>query len=677
MEISQPRQMPELPVALYDDKTRREKLLVANLWVIMSTIVISAVLIVPLGGDSALAMLTGLAPYAITNILALALAYRGRVRLALAEYTTACFLMYAASLFLLQELLPHMLLAMVNFIILNGVVLGARAALFTTLWTVFISVAVPKFGLQHQVWIQNIAELYAVDINLSERTRVMSLVTTTFSTAFLITTTLRLQDATLTRLKRTLAALQVAQEALELRRMRAAELADLGSRLSVSTTRDEVDQGVKSSITSFVPPLQRTWSETAPSEQEHCLRFDSESDSQWLVLRETAPADAAAFLQTIAELREAAFARINYVERLSITARQEGVGRLAASVAHDFNNLLVPITAAQDILETEPGISDRSRQVLFRSRSASVQAAALISKLLTHARARAAAVQIVNASHIIGEIDPLLQTFLPSGVHLECSLPEGEVCVRMDPIELEQIVLNLVLNARDAIGSQGRIQLTLSTGEGTVEMMVQDDGPGIPAEIRQWVLEPFNTTRNEGTGLGLATVNRIVLQSGGQLAIDNSPEGGAQIRILLPIDTRPLTDIPSSEATSAEQQGEHLQILLVEDDEQVAETTAEMLRTLGHHVQVVESAPSALRLLCASHTFDIVLSDFQMVDCTGMELLQKIRTAGDDTPFVIVSGYGAAISSDAAHQPAAIISKPVLLRDFQRVIQQHTQVART
>ena len=673
METQQPLRTPALPAALYNDKTLREQLLVANLWVILFTIVASAVLIVPLGGDSAMALLSGLFPYAVTNILALILAYRGRVMLALAEYSAMCFLMYSASIFLLRELPPHMLLAMVNFIILNGVVLGARAALFTTVWTVVISIAGPKLGLQYEAWTFHLADLYSIDLKLSERTLSMSLVTTTFSTAFLITTTLRLHDATRARLKRTLRELQVAQEDLELRRVRAEELADLGSRLSGSTTREEVEQGVHSSITAVIPDHQRTWSEAPPSGPERFLRFGSFSESRWLILEEVAPSDATAFLLTVAELRDAAFARINSVERLSNAARQEGVGRLAASVAHDFNNLLVPITAAQDILDIESAISDRSRQVLLRSRAASVQAAALIAKLLTHARARHGEVQIINASRIFDEIEPLLKTFLPSGVNLECLRPAGEVYVQMDPIELEQIVLNLVLNARDAIGSQGNIRMMLTTHTDYAVMVVEDDGPGIPEDIRQWVLEPFHTTREEGTGLGLATVNRIVLQSRGLLTIDRSPQGGAQIRIQLPIDVQPRHSSPSEKVVEPAEKRACLQILLVDDDESVAETTSELLRTLGHHVQVVASAQSALSRLRPPHPFDIVLSDFQMADCTGMQLLQQLRDAEDQTPFVIVSGYGAAISSSAEHQPEEIISKPVFLRDFQRLLQKHTR----
>jgi signal transduction histidine kinase len=666
-----------MPTDLRDDVFLRQRLLVANLWVIMATIVVSCVLIAPLSDDASGEILLGLLPYGIANSVALWLAYRGRVLLSLVQFSFVLFSMHAASLFLLAQLPPHFFLGMVNFIILNGVVLGGRAALVTTAVTLLCGLGFPKLGKINSDWTESIANDYGLQIILSEETLGLSIFTTTCSTGFLLATTLRLQAATRSRLRDALGDLHTAQEHLELRRVRAEELAALGSRLAVATKRDDVLQAVESSLAAVMSGEVVQWAEVAPTPEQTGIRFGSGPDARWLVLRRDAPSNGLAFMKTVAELQESAFSRINSVERVSMASRLEGVARLSASVAHDFKNLLVPIAGAHEIIGMDSNLSLRSMDMLERSRSATSQATALIDKLLTHSRAHEVEESVFDARSRLAEMEPLLRTFLSGEFDLEYRIDDGAVKVCMDPVEFDQVVLNLVLNARDAMVNGGQIRILLGMDQDEdagVVLAVEDEGPGIPCELRGWILEPFHTTRDEGTGLGLATVSRIVRHGRGTVTVGDSDLGGASFRIWLPgvIDREEERARMISLASGADVKGRR--VLLVDDDRVVAETTADLLRTRGHEVIVRYSMQSAIEALQISSGVAIILSDFRMASGSGMKLLEHLRTVGNSVPFVILSGYGAAIPSSALHQPDAIISKPAGAAELTRVIEEFAVV---
>jgi len=452
--------------------------------------------------------------------------------------------------------------------------------------------------------------------------------------------------------------------------VRAEELAALGSRLAVATKRDDVLEAVDSSLATVMSGEALQWAESAPASKETGIRFGSGPDARWLVLQGDAPSNGLAFMKTVAELQESALARINSVDRLSMAARMEGVGRLAASVAHDFNNLLVPISATQDLLELEASLPSRTREMLERSRSATAQAAALVGKLLTHSRVRDPADEVFDVWSRIEGVEPLLRTFLSSDVSLEKRKLTDSTHVRMDAVEFDQVILNLVLNARDAMLGTGRIIITVCEAGEDVTVEVQDDGPGIPEDIREWILQPFHTTREEGTGLGLATVSRIVEGVGGRLEVGEGDLGGAALRLRLPRSVRvdPAKPTPGHGGGAIESRA--VRVLLVDDEEAVAFTTAELLRVKGHVVETADSSVSGLEALKPGHGFSIVVSDFQMRDGTGMELLTKLREGGDETPFVILSGYGAAVSPNTDYKADAIVAKPASALDLERVIQE-------
>ena len=240
--------------------------------------------------------------------------------------------------------------------------------------------------------------------------------------------------------------------------------------------------------------------------------------------------------------------------------------------------------------------------------------------------------------------------------------------VLADRIELEQVLLNLVLNAITAVDASGQVVIKLFNDESSAFLEVSDNGPGIPESQRNWVLEPFNSTRIEGSGLGLSTVDRIARSGGCQVTIGTAAEGGASILVSLP------TVLPApnhAEVQSDVQVGARtLQILLVEDDPHVRSILKEMLHTLGHTCIAVCDGSRAVDLLKARTEIDLVITDYQMPILNGEELIEWMKSVEDVRPVILLSGYGAAVSDRIHSRPTAILGKPVRLQQLNQILAQ-------
>jgi signal transduction histidine kinase len=227
--------------------------------------------------------------------------------------------------------------------------------------------------------------------------------------------------------------------------------------------------------------------------------------------------------------------REELVRKLEQARRLETIGRLAGGVAHDFNNLLTVILANTDLLRRRhprdpelSGIAD-----------ASERAAALTSQLLTFARRKPSAAELVDANQVVRGLHDVLGQMVGARVALEVELSDAPALIKADPVQLEQVILNLVTNGRDALADTGgRIKITTarSTREGVpiVEVAVTDDGPGMDRDTIEHMFEPFFTTKPSGTGLGLAIVYGIVQQSSGHIDVDSTPGAGSTIRVAFP-----------------------------------------------------------------------------------------------------------------------------------------------
>jgi PAS domain S-box-containing protein len=350
-------------------------------------------------------------------------------------------------------------------------------------------------------------------------------------------------------------------------------------------------------------------------------------------------------------------ATLRALEEQNLQAQKmEAIGRLAGGVAHDFNNLLTAILVSTDLLLEELGPDHPGRGEAQETRTAALRAADLTRQLLAFSRQQVLAPQVVDINEVVANIDKMLRRIIGEDIEL-LSVPALDVgAVRADPGQLEQVLVNLVVNGRDAMPGGGR--LTIETANVLLDatyaaehavvapgryvmLAVTDTGSGMDVETRARVFEPFFTTkvRGKGTGLGLATVYGIVKQSGGHIWVYSEPNHGTSIKVYLPRVDAPVEQIASTPAQSGSLRGSET-ILLVEDQEEVRRLTRRILEARGYRVLAAESGAEALRL---SHDtderIDLLLSDVVMPGMSGREVALLLGPAHPNMKVLFVSGY--------------------------------------
>jgi signal transduction histidine kinase/CheY-like chemotaxis protein len=315
---------------------------------------------------------------------------------------------------------------------------------------------------------------------------------------------------------------------------------------------------------------------------------------------------------------------------------------IAAGVAHDFNNLLTAILANVDLLS--PSLSDPGLQEI---RAAAERGAALTRQLVPHARSSARRPQPLDLSTVVAGLRRFLQRVNRAEIDLVFDLAAGLPAVEIDASELERIVSNLVLNARDAIPGRGSIVVTTRlAAEGSVELVVGDDGAGIAPEVRDRLFEPFVTTKAAagGTGLGLSTVERLTKAAGGRIrVVDRRPRGTAFVITFPPAGTAPILR-PGETRAGAEnheaQPGER--ILLVDDDDGVRTASTAVLSALGYRVRSVTTARAAQHaLLFDGRPFTLALVDLALADGSGAALGEALRLQQPGLAILYTSGGAA------------------------------------
>ncbi|MBL9023752.1 MAG: PAS domain S-box protein [Myxococcales bacterium] len=354
----------------------------------------------------------------------------------------------------------------------------------------------------------------------------------------------------------------------------------------------------------------------------------------------------------ITDAKRAQADRARLEEQLAQSQKMEAIGRLAAGVAHDFNNLLTAIVANVELGLMQAAAGDPLRLHLLEIREATARAAGLTGQLLAFSRKQVLEPCPVDLSAKVDEMRTMLGRVVGEGVSLSFDLAPGLPPVLVDPTQLEQVVLNLVVNARDAAAPNGLISVATRLAElqgtegagrsGTrfVVLAVADDGKGIPADVVPHVFEPFFSTKGErGTGLGLSTVDGIVTQHGGFVELDTKPGRGTTFRVFLPEApegaARPQQSRPP--APNEKQQGV---LLLVEDDASVREPTAALLRRLGFTVHTAATTTIALELARAHRDLlEILLTDMVMPLMSGSALAAAVKQLVPGIAVVTMSGY--------------------------------------
>ncbi len=326
----------------------------------------------------------------------------------------------------------------------------------------------------------------------------------------------------------------------------------------------------------------------------------------------------------------------------------EAVARLAGGVAHDFNNLLTAIRGYSELLLLQLETGHPARGDATEIGAAAARAAALTRQLLAFSRRQVLQPIVLQPNEIVEDMESLLQRLIGEDVTLETDLEEGVGLVRADPSQLEQVLANLVVNARDAMPDGGTIVVSTRSlehgpdGAGPVVCLtVADTGSGMDEETKARAFDPFFTTKDQGhgTGLGLATVHGIVTQTGGQVTIDSEPGRGTRIDVLLPR----ADGVPAESPEPAEppKRGSET-ILLVEDEALVRDLARRVLTGRGYQVLEVGDSPDAVGV-CESYggRIDLLLTDVVMPRLNGFELAERLRMIRPDLQVLYMSGYAA------------------------------------
>jgi two-component system cell cycle sensor histidine kinase/response regulator CckA len=351
--------------------------------------------------------------------------------------------------------------------------------------------------------------------------------------------------------------------------------------------------------------------------------------------------------------------------------RLEILGRLAGGIAHDFNNLLSLILGAV-ALARRTQLPAAVGAELDAIEAAADRGAGLVRQLLAFARQQVMEPRVVLLNEAVRQLAGLLPRLLGPGVTIDLALEEPSRRVRVDPLQLDQVVLNLAVNASEAMGGKGRLRIAtgrrlvlrpepgsdLPPGRWAV-LEVADNGPGMTAEAARRLFEPFFTTKlaSGGTGLGLATVQGIVEQSGGRIELRTSPGRGATFRIYLPRHDGP-EDTPEEEPQRPAQPQRGL-VLFVEDEPALARLGRFALEQAGHEVLTAEDGETALSLLEAGARPALIVSDVAMPGLDGLGLARAARLRWPDLPVLLLSGYAAsAVSVDLRAEKLRFLSKP-------------------
>ncbi len=336
--------------------------------------------------------------------------------------------------------------------------------------------------------------------------------------------------------------------------------------------------------------------------------------------------------------------------------RLESIGRLAGGIAHDFNNLLTIILTLIELVKSQVQDED-IRADLDAMNEAGQQAAGLTAQLLAFARRGHRQSQVIVIDDLITSLTGVLRRLLPGSVTLDIRTSAPGRKVDLDPTELMQVLINLCINARDAMPNGGPVTITTSLENQTIVLAVSDQGTGIPAQTLPHIFEPFFTTKElgRGTGLGLATCFGIVTRAGGTIHAESTIGTGTTFIVRLPMTDRAPSAVV---AATPSQAAAKRHILLVEDEPLVRETTRLLLERAGHTVVATDSAATARTTL--NETFDLVLTDLKMPGESGASLAAWAVTTYPRLRVVMMSGFFDAedLSSLQADPRVAFIAKP-------------------
>jgi len=366
--------------------------------------------------------------------------------------------------------------------------------------------------------------------------------------------------------------------------------------------------------------------------------------------------------------REDALAQVHEMQKL------ESLGQLTGGVAHDFNNLLMAVLGNLELAKKYLADQPQVMRLIDGAIQGAERGAALTKRMLAFARRQDLRPEAVDIAKLVDSMIEMLRRSLGPKIHIATDFERYLAPIRVDPNQLELALLNLALNARDAMPVGGELTITahreqIEAGEITglepgayVRIGVRDTGFGMDEATLRRAPEPFFTTKGpgRGTGLGLSMVDGLVAQSGGMMRIDSRPAIGTTVELWLPVSvTRDADEAESPGALLRAGGPSSLRVLVVDDDAMVAAGTAGMIEDLGHSVIETDSAASALELLKTHPNIDVVITDYSMPGMTGGDLAAEIHRMRPELPVVIATGY----SDSPKEMETPRLSKPYRQKD--------------
>ncbi len=388
----------------------------------------------------------------------------------------------------------------------------------------------------------------------------------------------------------------------------------------------------------------------------------------------------------VTDMRTAEREHARLQEQLAHSQRLEAMGRLASGAAHDFNNILAIIKGNSENLLAQPKLGEKERRIAEQIDRATDRGAALTRQLMAFGRQQAASPRVINLSDTIAGLELMFRRLIGEQIELVVNLPADVGNVKVDPGQIEQVIFNLAINARDAMPEGGRLTIETANverdeivrepwarGGPHVMLWVADTGCGMDEMTRARLFEPFFTTKKEGkgTGLGLATVYGIVRQAGGTIDVQSEVNGGSEFTIMFPRVEEEITPVLEGEECILRHGGETL--LVAEDEPNLRELLVDILKENGYRVLAAGDGVEALKL-CKScrKALDMLIADVVMPRMSGIELTRRLRQTRPDARVLFISGYAddesRRLEMDAAG--GAFLAKPFTTRRFLTKVRQ-------
>jgi signal transduction histidine kinase len=372
---------------------------------------------------------------------------------------------------------------------------------------------------------------------------------------------------------------------------------------------------------------------------------------------------AAELVRANAELQVQVSERSKAEDQLRQAHKMQALGQLTGGIAHDFNNLLTVIQGSADMLRRPSLAEDKRVRFAEAVVQASAKAAALTGQLLAFARRQPLQPEVIDVNALVREMTDLVDRTLGERITVTTDFATGTCAVEADRAQLESALLNIAVNARDAMPEGGTLAIRTAPFDDPergpmVALSVSDSGAGMNEDTLDRAFEPFFTTKmtGKGTGLGLSQVYGFASQSGGDVRIASVVGMGTTVTLLLPSSNAPGCARPPEEA-GAPARGRAARILLVEDNEEVGEFAEQLLGEIGHLVRRVRSGEQAL-YRAQNETFDLVFTDVVMPGMSGLELAARLAELAPDLPVILTTGYSDEIATSGAG------GRPVILKPY-------------